>query len=1085
MKNINYIGAGAGSGKTYRLTHDLARLIEEHKVQPEEVILTTFTKKAAAELRERAKAVLYEKGLFDEAERLDQALISTIHSIAYTLIQKYWYHLGLSPKLNVMEEETKILYVKQSMSQLPTDEEIEFLAHYRDSFGISKQKEGAQYYVPDETFWLADLNNLINEAEKYEITDFKNSYEHSLSVWSDICKPNANAQEIDNQKLRECLESTYQRNENDGESKAKQDRRKEISQLLLELNDSTVRVYHKTQKFLSKLPKKLTNEQVSDAIAMIGDIWNSPVVDRLQRKYIGLLSDLAERWTEEFRLFKKEHNLVDYNDMEYYLLELLNHKEAREEISESYNCLMVDEFQDSSPVQVRAFVALSELVEHNYWVGDGKQAIYGFRGTDITLTNAVMEIISEEKNGNKTHTLNTNYRSVPSIVEATNKTFKPVFSKVMSEDRIILKPNQKVDVVENSLALWYDEASDMASYIEQTANRIIAMIDSGTAPKDIAVIARTNSRLFDLANQLSFYGIPINAEGSIVVETGAFILLESMIRLVIDESDTLARAQIAFLTEEGYRLEKLIDDKLEYDHRESDNQGAWLDEIPLIHALLTERERLQHYSASALVESLAIEFGLVNRSDEYVNSFDGKAIFDAVLQSALEYEQYCLQMTLPSTLSGFLDYIADVPPVLTGDREGVNLVTYHRAKGLEWKNVVLLDLDYNHTDEKLLLKRNLFGIHASRIETPSRDNLFPEAVITVLPWIFHTQRKVPDEYLSRIQSSEALEKIISQEVEEAARLLYVGMTRAKEKLILACRAGNKPLRWFEQIGLNPMESIQIDFSMSDCLSIGVPFALEKRPMQEYVTYGTQFADEEEREYVLSKYPELKKELDAEREEKLRLEVAAEEERAAKARKKLETRIAYAPLKHYALRDIYPSEVETVGKVELLLKGKERIVRMGDIDDARVGNCIHQMYCAGNVVDDERMLAFLKENELHGHLTSMDSIKKSWSNLVDYLTSHYGSPKRTQQEVPFKRHENGQIISGEIDMLWETDEGVVIIDFKTYSGKTSNILDCEDKHFAGRFKGQLDCYKQALTSAGKKVIDTLLYYPILGDLLCLI
>lgn len=1084
MKNINYISAGAGSGKTYRLTHDLARLIEEHKVKPEEVILTTFTKKAAAELRERAKAVLYEKGLFDEAERLDQALISTIHSIAYTLIQKYWYHLGLSPKLNVMEEETKLLYVKQSMSQLPTDEEIEFLAHYRDSFGISKQKEGAQYLVPDETFWLTDLSNLINEAEKYEITDFKNSYEHSLGVWSGICKPNVNAQKIDNQKLRECLECVFQRNDNDKETKAQQDRRKEISQLLLELNDSTVRVYHKIQKFLDKLPKKLSDEQVTNAIAMIGDVWNSPMVDELQRKYIGLLFDLAGRWTEEFRLFKKEHNLVDYNDMEYYLLELLSHQEARVEISESYNCLMVDEFQDSSPVQVRAFVALSELVEHNYWVGDGKQAIYGFRGTDITLTNAVMEIISEEKNGNKTHILDTNYRSVPSILEATNRTFKPIFSKVMSEDQIILKPYKKVDVVENPLALWYEDASDMASFVEKTANRIIAMIDSGTAPKDIAVVARTNSRLIDLANQLSFYGIPINAEGNSVAETGAFILLESMIRLIIDESDTLARAQIAFLTEEGYRLERLIDDKLEYNNQQSSDQGAWLDEIPLIQALLTERKRLQHYSASALVESLSIEFGLVNRCDEYVNSFDGIAIFDAVLQSASEYEQYCLQMTLPSTLSGFLDYIADVPPVLTGNREGVNLVTYHRAKGLEWKNVVLLDLDYDHIDEKLLLRRNLFGIHASRIAFPSSENLFPEALISVLPWIFHTQRKVPDEYLSRIQSSDALKikKIISQEVEEAARLLYVGMTRAKEKLILVCRAGKSPLKWFEQIGLKPIESFKIDSQTSDCLSIGMPFTYEREPRQQFTTYGTQFEDEEERELALSKHPELKKELDAEREEKLRLKEAAEEERVAKAKKMLASRVPYAPLMHYAPRDIYPSEVDTVGKVDLLLKGEERIVRTGDMDDTRVGNCIHQMYCAGNVVDDESMLAFLKANELHGHLTSIESIKASWNNLVEFLTSNYGTPIRVKHEVPFKQFDNGQIISGEIDMLWETKEGIVLIDFKTYSGKTSNLLDSEDKHFAGRFKGQLDCYKQALTSAGKQVVDTLLYYPILGDII---
>lgn len=89
MKGIKYISAGAGSGKTYKLTHELADLIIEGKVKPEGIIMTTFTIKAASELRERAKAVLYEKGHFDEAERLDQSLIGTVHSVAYALIQKY------------------------------------------------------------------------------------------------------------------------------------------------------------------------------------------------------------------------------------------------------------------------------------------------------------------------------------------------------------------------------------------------------------------------------------------------------------------------------------------------------------------------------------------------------------------------------------------------------------------------------------------------------------------------------------------------------------------------------------------------------------------------------------------------------------------------------------------------------------------------------------------------------------------------------------------------------------------------------------------------------------------------------------
>ena len=66
------------------------------------------------------------------------------------------------------------------------------------------------------------------------------------------------------------------------------------------------------------------------------------------------------------------------------------------EISQSYRYLFVDEFQDSSPIQVKIFESLSDLMEHSYWVGDYKQAIYGFRGSDIALTKAVVDRVARK-----------------------------------------------------------------------------------------------------------------------------------------------------------------------------------------------------------------------------------------------------------------------------------------------------------------------------------------------------------------------------------------------------------------------------------------------------------------------------------------------------------------------------------------------------------------------------------------------------------------------------------------------------------------------------------------------------------------
>ena len=136
MKNVTYINASAGSGKTYTLTHKLAELIKNGKVKPDQVIMTTFTVKAANEMKEEAKKVLYENGLFDAATQLDQAMIGTIHSVANSLIKKYWFFLGLSPDMGVLAEEDTQFYISQSLSDLPTHDELKQLHDFCENVGI-------------------------------------------------------------------------------------------------------------------------------------------------------------------------------------------------------------------------------------------------------------------------------------------------------------------------------------------------------------------------------------------------------------------------------------------------------------------------------------------------------------------------------------------------------------------------------------------------------------------------------------------------------------------------------------------------------------------------------------------------------------------------------------------------------------------------------------------------------------------------------------------------------------------------------------------------------------------------------------
>ena len=113
MGNIKFINAGAGSGKTYRLTEMFCEQIEKD-AKPSQFILTTYTKAAADEFRSKIKSRLIEKGMTDVFPLVESAHIGTIHSVAQSYIEKYWYLLDMSPALAVREEDEMKVFIEKT-----------------------------------------------------------------------------------------------------------------------------------------------------------------------------------------------------------------------------------------------------------------------------------------------------------------------------------------------------------------------------------------------------------------------------------------------------------------------------------------------------------------------------------------------------------------------------------------------------------------------------------------------------------------------------------------------------------------------------------------------------------------------------------------------------------------------------------------------------------------------------------------------------------------------------------------------------------------------------------------------------------
>ena len=1031
MKKVTYINASAGSGKTYTLTHKLAELIKSGLVRPEQVIMTTFTVKAANEMKEEAKKVLYENGLFEAATQLDQAMIGTIHSVANSLIKKYWFFLGLSPDMGVMAEEDTQFYISQSLSELPTHEELNQLHAFCESVGIQygyfSGKNGLNY-----DFWKSDIEKVIALTTNYEIESYDKSVRESLDFVHGFVHPSIKL-DYSPETLLAILDEHVSFAGTQRESKKKQDVLTEVRRLKRGVNAPTISWYKRLSSVLNSWTKcGARGTQMREELA---ELWHSELVYKEQERYILLLFQLAERWKERFRTFKKERNLLDYNDMEKYLRDLLANKELAEEIRMGYRYLFVDEYQDCSPIQVKIFDRLSELMEHSYWVGDYKQAIYGFRGSDITLTKAVVDRIATGENGCDTETLDTSYRSLPGIVEVCNETFKRTFKGVLDEGSIVLKTHRTNDEKIRSVRLWDMEDPESVGI----ADHIAYLLKQGVKPSDIAVLGRTNAPLDALAGILTgTYGIPANRQEVRVSEIKCTPLVLALLALVESEKDSLAKAQIAVLTEEGYGTNKIIEEKLLVDANEEIKESSYLNDVPLVRRLLELRPMLKQQSVGALIETMVIELDLYNEIKKIGQVDESVSCLDTIVQSGYAYEQHCLQMSLPATVKD---------PVGKGNANGIQLHTYHSSKGLEWKYVILTQLYEKKNDPKKCVKQDIYGIHFSYSEQPSASTPYPVVFIRVIPFIYGAgNTNVPADIQQQIEESSLYKEVIKDSLAEANRLLYVGMTRPRDVLIVALEPHKKDvhtLQWLEDVGL---DCVRPD-AQHDIFGVGCRFEDDTMTQDQFDS--------------LSGYRYL-----AENENMKTRRIPYHQEPCDEGVKYLS-----------------PSKLHVKGMVDASYQICEHMHQGTLVGKtmADVGNCIHQIFCGiEQHIDSESYYTNLIESYgLKTYLTDYAAIRKAWEMLVNWLTEQFGAAINIYHERPFTLLKDGNVYSGSIDLVWQTSDGDILIDFKTCPLGQKYILDSDSDHYAGWYAGQLDAYTDALEEAGEKVLKRFIYYPVSG------
>lgn len=1063
MKNVTYISAGAGSGKTYTLTQKLCGLIKDKKIAPEKVILTTFSIQAAEEFREKVKGALYELGRFAEAQRLDQAMIGTVHSVCCRMVNKYWFELGLTPDMGVMpstdDGASHDYYQSLSLQNLPTQKDLEFMYRYAREFDIQEYKN----YLPiglNPHFWKEDLERVISLATNYEITDFSLSLQRSLEFFDNLCDPTAHFT-VSKEEIKEACDAYKAVQNRLAQSKTRDDRIQTLKGLLPGLQHPTFGWCNQLANLFKQVNKD--DATVLAILPKLERLWLSPEVRDLHREYLTRLFDMAARWQKQYREFKKKKALLDYNDMEMYMLQLLDKPEVREEIKQDFEYLFVDEFQDSSPIQVKIFDRLSELMKESYWVGDYKQSIYGFRGSDLGLVKAVTDKLEKGEGGHCDKPLEKSHRSLPPLVNLSNTIFTRTFAGILPEDKIRLDPYNpdKPDIQ----SLRYFVARGNKEVVAQKIARYIqSLICSEKVEADkIGVLAYKKDTLSDVAKQLAELKIPCSQSDLTLTETKTYQLMSALLTLIERPHDTLAKATVAAMTEKDYGLRRIIEERILYIESHLSENGNYTEEAeylqrnPILQRLTALRQRMLQKSLSAMTESLIAVLDLHSYAQALEDAPTANSALQTLVNAARRYEQICVQMNMAATVPGFLDYVFTTDPKASGDPHGVKLYTYHSSKGLEAHHIIMLSLSEEIDDPQDIIKKEVYGVHADCDEAASAANPYPQKFIRVSRNLFPGNTKMPAALAERVLTSPLFEPAKVRRIAECNRLLYVGVTRARDVLHLCIPVGQKSstasLHRFRAAGWNSCDKIAVpegDWT---------PFGPE-HVFRDCTTYtnGMESAEVQPRPRLLT------------------VPVT-------------DTGVTYGA------RYISPSSLHAVGKILNYQTFPElHKIYHAKADEARViGDCIHQVYatmpasCQEGSTESEASGSRVPAAEiiaawgLTDHITDPEAIEESWRKLCVYLTQTYGPATEVIHEYPFILEENGQTLTGSIDLIWRTSKGDIIVDFKTTNLPAATLLNPESERFAGLYAGQLAAYRRALEAAGRPVLSTLLYYPIAGIL----
>ncbi len=515
-----FIRAGAGAGKTTQLIQSFFAFVEDYKKaynKYPKIVITTFTRKATQEVKERLLVFALnskDTHLVNYINKKSSVHISTIHGLLSLLVNRYHSILGLHSRLNVLNDKSFYkVYRKILQEIIVTNEEYVQLL---DTFKFKIVLNQLRYYVEKRS--VNNINfvssNLFKTIRQIKLDSFLAEFEIIIN--------------------NESIFSSHQ---------AWNDYYSFLKSFYSYLNNSNFdydRLYNMYVNRPSK-PRFLTSKPVFDSIyhdiivkyfSSDADFINENDTDLFIEKNESLnklFFEVAEKFFTKLKIYSQETGQISINDLESYSLVLLTeHFEKIKSFSTQFNYYMIDEYQDTSPLQDKILKLLIGL-NTQFIVGDPQQSIYLFRGAQSSIFKN-KEIEAQARNF-KFIDLNTNYRSEPKLMNWINhimSTFSNQFGS-MAPKHIDLEILQ-----ENTQAYYIKTTNEFESII----NQIIRLRFQGAKYTEICILFTKNSDIFDFSQYASEHHIPVHPVISAGFDQKREILdLVSFLRFLVNPFD--------------------------------------------------------------------------------------------------------------------------------------------------------------------------------------------------------------------------------------------------------------------------------------------------------------------------------------------------------------------------------------------------------------------------------------------------------------------------------------------------------------------------------------------------------------------